>query len=41
VRFKGLAKNTAHLLMLFALTNLQLARKRLMVLTGSLRLQVA
>jgi IS5 family transposase len=37
VRFKGLAKNTTHVLMLFALANLYMARKRLMVLTGQLR----
>jgi len=30
VRFKGLAKNTQHLLTLFALANLWLARKRLL-----------
>jgi IS5 family transposase len=34
VRFKGLEKNTAHLMTLFALANLWLARRRLMALTG-------
>lgn len=33
VRFKGLAKNTAHLQTLFALSNLWMARKRLMSAT--------
>jgi IS5 family transposase len=39
VRFKGLAKNTAQLLTLFALANLYLARRRLMELTGKVRPQ--
>ena len=34
VRFKGLAKNTAQLQVLFALVNLWLARKRLLAVTG-------
>ena len=34
VRFKGLAKNTAQLQVLFALVNLWLARKRLLAMTG-------
>ena len=34
VRFKGLAKNTAQLRVLFALVNLWLARKRLLAVTG-------
>ena len=34
VRFKGLAKNTAHLLTLFALANLWMARKRLLAKMG-------
>jgi len=36
VRFRGLQKNTAHLLTLFALSNLWMARKPLMAM--SLRL---
>lgn len=39
VRFRGLAKNAAHLLTLFALTNLWLARRRLLAMAGSLRPQ--
>ena len=34
VRFRGLAKNTAHALTLFALANLWLARRRLLAMTG-------
>jgi IS5 family transposase len=34
VRFRGLAKNTGHLLTLFALSNLWMARRRLLALTG-------
>ena len=37
VRFRGLAKNTAQILTLFALSNLYLARKQLLAMTGSLR----
>ena len=37
VRFRGLAKNTAHVITLFALSNLWMARKKLMAMTGSLR----
>ena len=37
VRFRGLAKNTAHILMLFALANLHRARKKLMAMAGSVR----
>lgn len=37
VRFRGLAKNTAHVITLFALSNLYMARKRLLALTGKLR----
>jgi IS5 family transposase len=40
VRFKGLAKNTAHVLTLFALANLWLARKKLLPV-GELRPQMA
>jgi IS5 family transposase len=39
VRFKGLAKNTAQVITLFALANLYLARKKLRPNTGSLRPQ--
>ena len=39
VRFKGLAKNTAQVITLFALSNLWMARKQLMAMTGSLRPQ--
>ena len=41
VRFKGLAKNTAQVITLFALSNLWMARKRLLAVTGSLRPQYA
>jgi len=41
VRFRGLAKNTAHIVTLFALSNLWLARRRLLAMTGSLRPQFA
>mgnify|MGYP001766214080 CR=1 FL=1 len=41
VRFRGLAKNTSHLLTLFALSNLWMARKRLLAMTGELRPQFA
>ena len=34
VRFKGLAKNTAQIVMLFALSNLWLVRKKLLAMTG-------
>lgn len=34
VRYRGLEKNTARLMMLFALTNLWMARKRIMALQG-------
>jgi transposase, IS5 family len=39
VRFKGLAKNTAHVITLFALSNMWMARKQLMELAGSVRPQ--
>ena len=39
VRFKGLAKNTAQVITLFALSNLWMARKQLLAMTGSLRPQ--
>jgi IS5 family transposase len=41
VRFKGLAKNTAHVITLFALSNLWMARKKLMAMMGQARLQTA
>jgi len=34
VRFRGLVKNTAHLLTLFVLSNLWMARRRLLAMTG-------
>jgi IS5 family transposase len=37
VRFRGLAKNTAQVLTLFALSNLWMARKQLMGVTGKMR----
>ena len=37
VRYRGLAKNTAQLHTLFALTNLWLARRKLMALDGQVR----
>ncbi len=33
VRFRGLAKNTAHVITLFALSNLWMARRRLLAMT--------
>jgi len=39
VRFRGLAKNTAHIVTLFALSNLWMARRKLMAMTGALRPQ--
>ena len=41
VRFRGLAKNTAHLTTLFALSNLWMARRRLMAMAGAVRPQLA
>ena len=41
VRFRGLAKNTAHIITLFALSNLWMARRKLVAMTGSLRPQFA
>lgn len=41
VRFRGLAKNTAHVITLFALSNLWMARRRLLAMTGALRPQFA
>jgi transposase, IS5 family len=37
VRFRGLAKNTAHVVTLFALSNLWMARKQLMAMLGAVR----
>jgi IS5 family transposase len=41
VRFKGLAKNTAHVIPLFALSNLWMARKKLIGLIGQVRPKTA
>ena len=41
VRFKGLAKNTAHVVTLFALSNLWMARKKLMAMMGEVRAKTA
>jgi IS5 family transposase len=41
VRFRGLAKNIAHVITLFALTNLRMARRKLLAMTGSVRPQFA
>jgi IS5 family transposase len=41
VRFRGLAKNTAHVVTLFALSNLWMARKRLIAMTAVVRLKTA
>jgi IS5 family transposase len=41
VRFRGLQKNTAHLLILFALSNLWMARKQLMASVGAVRPKAA
>jgi IS5 family transposase len=41
VRFKGLAKNTVQVITLFALSNLWMARKQLMSMTGEVRPQGA
>jgi transposase, IS5 family len=38
--FRGLAKNTAHVITLFALSNLWMARRRLLARTGTLRPQM-
>ncbi len=40
-RFRGLAKNTAHVVTLFALSNLWMARKQLMAMTGVVRPKAA
>jgi IS5 family transposase len=41
VRFRGLAKNTAHVVTLFALSNLWMARKQLMASVGAVRPKAA
>jgi IS5 family transposase len=41
VRFRGLAKNTAHIVTLFALSNLWMARRKLLAMTGELCPQFA
>ncbi|GAB3653515.1 hypothetical protein GCM10028813_25140 [Ramlibacter alkalitolerans] len=41
VRFRGLAKNTAHAVTLFALSNLWMVRKQLMAMTGVVRPKAA
>jgi IS5 family transposase len=41
VRFKGLAKNTAHVVTLFALSNLWMARKKLIAMMGEVRAKAA
>lgn len=38
VRFRGLAKNAAHMVTLFALSNLWMARRHLLMTTGEVRL---
>ena len=41
VRFRGLQKNTAHLLTLFALSNLWIVRRQLMAMQGAVRPKTA
>ncbi len=41
VRFRGLPKNTAHVITLFALSNLWMARKQLMAMMGAIRPKAA
>jgi IS5 family transposase len=41
VRYRGLAKNTAQIVTLFALSNLWMARKKLAILDGPVRPQTA
>ena len=41
VRFRGLAKNTAHVTTLFALSNPWMARHKLLAMTAELRSQIA
>lgn len=41
VRYRGLAKDTAHAVTLFALSNLWMARKQLLAMAGVVRPQAA
>ncbi|MET3465048.1 IS5 family transposase [Variovorax sp. 1133] len=41
VRLKGLAKNTAHVITLFVLSNLWMARRKLIAMMGQVRPQAA
>jgi IS5 family transposase len=41
VRFRGLAKNTTRVVTLFALSNLWMVRKQLMVTAGAVRPKTA
>ncbi len=41
VRFKGLAKNTAHVMTLFALSNLWMARRQLIEMQAAVRPKAA
>jgi IS5 family transposase len=41
VRFRGLAKNTAHVVTLFALSNLRMARQKSMAMMGVVRPKTA
>lgn len=41
VRFRGLQKNTAHVLTLFALSNLWMARKQLIAMQAAVRPKTA
>jgi len=41
VQFRGLAKNTAYLVTLFALSNLWMARKQLIAMTAAVRPKTA
>ena len=41
VRFRGLSKNTAHVVTLFVLSNLWMARKQLMSSAGAVRAKTA
>jgi IS5 family transposase len=41
VRLRGLAKNTAHVVTLFALSNLWMVRKQLKAMTGVVRPKTA
>ncbi|MEO5686779.1 MAG: transposase [Burkholderiaceae bacterium] len=41
LRLRGLPKNTAHVITLFALSNLWIPRKQLMAMVGAVRLKAA